>query len=198
MSIVIPVGLFTSLKFAGIGQPPNLETITLDPVSWQFRRTNISGFVRIDKFLNASYTDSAGQMRFSVYLGTYVPPDTVPYSLQVAPSFSATPLSKDFTVVGVVFSFGRDIHPSLIDVEEATVIHDNLSLKGYSSGQLAYVQCAGNSPSVGVDCWFLAWWYLSFTGEVTFSREITCSVTYFNGSVYRNVIQPFDLTLLGS
>jgi len=199
MSIVIPVGLFTGLKFAGVGQPLKAETITLSPVEWLFDRVHVTDFNHIDKVLNTTYTDSVCQLRFSVFLGTYFNTDRLPCMLELAPHFSASSLSNAFTVVSVVFSFGEDVHPSLIDLWTGAVItYDNLSLVGFSSGQLAYVQFAGNSSSNNVDCDFPASWILSYATNVTYSRELTCSVTYFNGSEYKNVKQPFNLSLLGS
>lgn len=199
MSIVIPVGLFTGLKFAGVGQPLEAETITLSPVEWLFDRVHVTDFNRNDKVLNATYTDSAGQLHFSVTLGTYFNTDRLPCMLELYPHFSAISLSNAFTVVSVVFSFGEDVSPSYIDLWTGAVItYENLSLVDFSSGQLAYVRFAGGSFSSNVDCHFPASWMLSYATNVTYSREVTCSVTYFNGSEYKNVIQPFNLTLLGS
>lgn len=199
MSVVIPVGLFTSLRFAGVGQPPSIETITLNPVSWLFNRTQVPDFGHIGKTLNTTYTDVAGQLHFVVYLGTYFSTDTLPYTFELAPDFSATSLNNNFSVVSVLFTFGEDINPSFVDLwTGGRITYDNLSLVGFSSGRLAYVQFAGGSSSTNVDCAFPASWIFSFATNVTYSREVTCSVTYFNGSAYKDVIQAFNMTLLGS
>lgn len=54
--MIIPVGLFTGLRLAGLGQPPKLEIITLDSVQWQFTRL-ANDFLMINDLLNATFVD---------------------------------------------------------------------------------------------------------------------------------------------
>jgi hypothetical protein len=196
LSIMLPVGLFTGLKLAGIGQPLKLETITLSPVAWQFNRT--SGFTIIEDTPNATYADDVCWMNFSVTIGSYVPRSTrFPYTLSMGIQFAATALIRDFSIKSLLVTFGKDPQPSAITVQITVSSFENLSLTGYSSGEDASIQLLGNGSADGVNCLFGVSWYLFTSNSVTSNREITFETTYFNGTAYKRIIQPFDMTLLG-
>lgn len=71
LSIVVPVGLFATLRLTGILQePPTLETITVEPVSWQMDRPSMTvGFVD-ERIENALTTDEAS-VGIGVQIATY-------------------------------------------------------------------------------------------------------------------------------
>jgi hypothetical protein len=196
LSVIIPVSVFTGLKLAGISGPAPVETTTLNPVAWQFYRT--SGWVDVNERVNATYRDDACDMLFSVYVAHYVPGIAgPPYTVRMLPSFAASPLGNNFAVKSITFSFGQDAQPSQIDVLTDTDSYENLSFAGDSSGSTAYAQFIGNGSSGGVNCQFEADWDVFTGNNVTNYRQVTFDVIYFNGTAYKEVVQPFDLTLLG-
>jgi hypothetical protein len=198
LSVILPISLFTGLKLAGMGQPPNAETITLSPVAWQFNRT--SADTLIQDWLNATYADNMCQMSFSVELGAYEPPDSaIPtYKLIIGIGLAVVPLNGDFSVRSVLVTFGEDPQPSQIEVLRTYLSFENLTLTDFSSGEQARVQLLGDGSQGGVHCQFSAFWFLFTPNDVTSQRRVDFEITYFNGTAYKRVIQPFDLTLLGS
>jgi hypothetical protein len=197
LSMIVPIGLFTGLKLTETSQLA-MEITTLNPVSWQFTKT--SGYTYIADEPNAIYADNTCQMNFSVAFGAYVPSDSglALYRLPIGIFLVVTSLSRDFSVRSLLVNFGNDPQPSAILVDPTVWSFQNLSLVSYSSGEEASVQLAGNSSSVGVNCQVYAIWNLFVPNNVTNSREVTYEVTCFNGTAYERIIQPFDLTLLGS
>ena len=205
LSMIIPVGLFTGLRLAGLGQPPKLEIITLDSVQWQFTRP-ANDFLMINDLLNATFVDGACQMNFSVGLGAYF--DTtfhyLEYILSVGTDFAATPLNSDFSIQNVLITFGKDPQASAMELQETDWTYENLSLTAYSkvaaysSYGEPYAQLVGKGMPVGVHCRFPAYWKLFTPNNVTSQRQIELEITYYNGTAYKRVVQPFDLTLLGS
>jgi hypothetical protein len=197
LSVILPVALFTGLKLAGMGQPSNVETITLSCVAWQFNRT--SAWSTVNETLSASYADDSGQMSFSVIVDQYLSPSAqLPPSLTMMVSFAATPCNRDFSVRSVLVTFGEDPQPSQIEVLRTYLSFENLTLTDFSSGEQARVQLLGDGSQGGVRCEVGAFWFLPTPNDVTSQRQIDFEITYFNGTAYKRVIQPFDLTLLGS
>jgi hypothetical protein len=201
LSIMLPVGLFTSLKLAGIAPTAKPETITLAPVAWQFNRT-VAEFTIINHTLNATYTDNAGRMSFSVTLYQYSSPDiAIPaYSLDFGINFTATLLNGDFSVRSVLVTIGKDVQPSLINLQEVYISFENLTLRALCvGGEQAGVLLLGNNTQ-GSGCRFsvVAYWYIPTPNNVTNQRQVDFEITYFNGTAYKRIIQLFDLTLVGS
>jgi len=195
LSIMLPVGLFTGLKLTGIAPTPKPETVTLAPVVWQFNRPSV--LTETNQTLNATYADDAGKMDFSVSTGLYSPPDIAIriYTLSVRISLVAMPVKGVFSIRSILVTFGKDPQPSAISVQLWNL--ENLSLAGYSEGEQANIRLLGNDCSVGVHCWFLVIWDLFTPNNITNSREVTFEVTYFNGTAYKRIVQPFELTLRG-
>jgi hypothetical protein len=199
LSIILPVGLFTGLKLTGTFPTPQPETITLAPEVWQFNRT--PNFTIINQSLNATYADDSAQMSFMVGLDELVPPGFAEAAyLDVGMEFTAMPLSKDFSMKGVLIYFGKDIEPSAIELLPEYMSFENLTLRSIAvSGEQAGILLLGN-VSQGSGCHFfdVANWWLYTPDNATCQRQVNFEITYFNGTAYKRIVQPFNLTLLGS
>jgi hypothetical protein len=195
LSIILPVGLFTGLKLSGIFPTATSETVTLAPVAWLFNLP--TRFMMINQTVNATYADDSGQMSFRVEFGSYHTASVLyEYFLTLGVGFTATPLSKGFSIVSILVTYGNDSQPSVIDfINVGLLSFENLTLKTLSSGEEAAVSFLGNGSDVGCQFFAPAYWLLPTVNNVTYGRQVNFEVTYFNGTAYKTVVQPFDLTV---
>jgi hypothetical protein len=194
LSIILPVGLFTGLKLSGIFPTAASETVTLAPVAWLFNLPTRD--MGIDQTLNATYADDSGQISFRVKPYVYVTPASVitDYLLGLRVEFTATPLNRYFSIRSAQVTFGKDAQPSEIEFD-ALASSENLTVKASYWGEEAAVLLLGNGSNVGCRFSALARWYLPTADNVTYERQLDFEVTYFNGTAYKTVVQPFDLTV---
>jgi hypothetical protein len=189
LSIILPVGLLTGLKLSGIAPIATPETVTLAPVSWQFNRPTAK--MEINQTLNATYADGSGRVSFRLTPIDYRMPE---YCLELGVEFTATPLNRDFSMKSVLVHFGKDSQSSLIGFD-TLVSFENLTLEALSPGEEATVQFLGNGSGVGCQFSAEAHWWLSTANNVTYERQVDFEVTYSNGTDYKTVVQPFNLTV---
>jgi hypothetical protein len=192
LSIILPVGSFTGLKLSGIVPTAKLETVTLAPLAWRFNLP--TEYLVINQTLNATYADASGRVSFRLNLGSY---DTFENNLDLGIVFTAVPLNKGFSVRSVLVYFGNDSQPSIIDFASYTVLDtfENMTLKAASSGEEAGVLFLGNRTGVGCQFSAVGMWDLPIASNVTYERQADFEVTYFNGTDYKTVDQPFNLTV---
>jgi hypothetical protein len=195
LSIILPVGLFTGLKLSGIVPTAKLETVTLAPVTWQFNLP--TEHMDIDQTLNTTYADASGRVSFQFIPDEYVPDVYGTNDLWLSMNFTATPLNRRFYVRSVLVYFGNDSQPSLIDFESNAGMDtfENLTLKTASWGETAGILFLGNRSGVGCQFSALGTWLLPKASNVTYERQADFEVTYFNGTDYKKVVQPFNLTV---
>jgi hypothetical protein len=185
--------LFTGLKLSGIAPTATPETVTLAPVAWLFNLP--TAYMKINQTLNATYADNVGQMSFRVTPIDYVTPSSVtPYFLDLGVEFTATPLNSGFSVGSVQVIFGNDSQHSSIGFATGVSL-ENLTLEALSWGEEASVLLLGNGTGVGCQFSVVASWYLPTANNVTYKRQVDFEVTYFNGTAYKTVVQPFNMTV---
>jgi hypothetical protein len=187
--------LFTGLKLSGIPRTAKLETVTLAPVAWLFNLP--TGLMDIYQTLNTTYTDSSGRVSFRLGSSQYVPAGLELATVYLWVNFTAIPLNRGFSVRSALVYFGNDSQPSLIDFTDYTFLDtfENLTLKAASWGEEAGVLFSGNRSGVGCQFSALTGWCLPTTSNVTYERQMDFEVTYFNGTDYKTVVQPFNLTV---
>jgi hypothetical protein len=192
LSIILPVGFFMGLKLSGIVPTAKLETVTLAPLAWRFNLP--TGYMVINQTLNATYADASGRVSFRLNLGSY---DTFENNLDLGIVFMAVPLNRGFSVRSVLVYFGNDSQPSIIDFASYTVLDtfENLTLKAASWGEEAGILFSGNRTGVGCQFSAVGMWDLPTASNVTYEKQADFEVTYFNGTDYKRVVQPFNLTL---
>jgi len=134
LSMIVPVSLLVTFKLTGIiKEPITPETITLDPVNWEFNRSN--KYVHIDDKLNVTYIIDGLRADMYVVLGVYVSNSLARYGhdyLTMAIMMNLTATSPNCFVEGVYITFSRDSKPSLIDWVHTYFDFANLSFRGVS------------------------------------------------------------------
>jgi hypothetical protein len=204
LSIMIPVSLFTGLRLTGVlpDEPVISQTTKLLPVTWETERSAASNPYLAQEYVNASYkgdieltsTVSILYPGYDVYFGTYE-------GALVGVNATAT-LQKGF-IYEVNVTFWENYSDSTVGFQTGQIAQ-NLSilfLSDYFTGQRgnglkAFVTLAGkNQPnSVHFDTNDLSW-RLNSPFNQTHIMEVDVEITYYNGTNYESIIQPFLLTI---
>ncbi|MEM2118128.1 MAG: hypothetical protein QW386_03810 [Candidatus Bathyarchaeia archaeon] len=202
LSIIVPISLLTSFKLTGlIAEPQTItETTTLKPVYWEFPRINGTIDVRINDVLQATHvSDELSAMlhlkitEYSPYHGGFT--ETLAMFTNV--TLSVTNF-KAF-IESVRITFYEDSEPSAVDWFEQKFECSNLHILGVKESwktpekafvNLSSINRSGNAYFFGV---FL--WNLFSSRDYTHFMEVNFEITYYNGTVFKRLVQPFQLCL---
>jgi len=207
LSIVAPVSILASLRLTGILQEPITisETTTIDAIEWAFERPYHD--VCINDRVEAAYVRDGLSAAFCVVIGTYSE-NQVAYDgndiITIGLELNSTVIDPNGFMESVNVVFRTDSQPSLIDWVYTYLNFQNLSLVDFTSGwttevshKEAYVRLAGLNHPERISIWATAVWSLLTQNDQTHQREITYELTYFNGTAYKKIIQPFRLKVVG-
>ncbi|MEM3457885.1 MAG: hypothetical protein QXN36_05365 [Candidatus Bathyarchaeia archaeon] len=208
--IVVPVGLFVAFKLTErTSEAPTIaETITLEPVRWEFERPsystkitenvtseNITGVYSSEDFLMNSIITidcCSGDWRDGEWWSAFG-------SQYLTMNVSATAFVPVGYMVSVNVSFQEDYTASQVGLygNEWSFSFNNLSLIDYTSGLVGTQKAFFNMKSLNnpaqASFWRLAEWVLRSLYNQSHLLRINVEFTYFNGTVYKRVIQPFVL-----
>ncbi|MEM3697933.1 MAG: hypothetical protein QXQ94_10660 [Candidatus Bathyarchaeia archaeon] len=197
LSIIVPLSLLTTFKLTGIIKEPITiaETKELPIKEWSFPRPT-SSFYYIDDLLSNTYSDAECLSSFSLTIGTYSN-DDVAYNyadiISLIIKINVAVFGKNARIENIYFNVKNDSEKSKVDWLLTEFDLENLSKTSFGFGKTAHISLAGtNNPSW---CYFKGSfeWELFTQNNKTHQREITCEIVYYNGSVYKNLIQPFRL-----
>lgn len=206
LSIVVPVGLLTTFRLTGIVQEPATitETITLEPARWESEPILYN--IDIWDVLETTYNNSEISLAQSILVEDYS--DEVlafdgSNTLTVCANTTAT--ATNGYIYEVYWSFREDYENSRVDLlwgEKWRVKLGNLSLISYvhwlNGDAKAFFDAGNANGSSSVYLWFPGiHWVLRSINSRNETRllEITCEVTYFNGSTFKKIVQPFHLVI---
>lgn len=203
LSIVVPMSLLATFRLTGILQEPMTisETIMLDAVQWEFERPD--HYVYLDDKLEALYINDELSATLRVVMGTYTDnavaysgADVVTMGIEIN---SATINPKGFIErVHVVL---RKDYKTSIDWINTNLDFKNLSLvnlaEGYERSTRAYIGLAGVNHTRSVYLWATGTWILLTSKDQTHQMEVVYELTYYNGTAYKKIIQPFQLKIIG-
>lgn len=198
LSLVVPLGLLAAFRLTGILEEPTTitETITLDAVKWEISRPT-GDIVHIDHELNTSYLTDSISVEMCLVIGVYHNNDPA-YDyhdhMSLRPEINAITLSPNGFIRSVNILFGIDCQPSFISWIEFRC--ENLSLTS-SSGYKAWVKSIGISNPTQINFSATAEWSILTSNSLTHQVEIAYGIVYFDGSTYKEIIQPFNLKLVG-
>jgi hypothetical protein len=208
LSIVVPVGLLASFKLAGLLGPAAIsETTTLETIEWVFERPNQT--VHIDDQLNATYDIDGLSVAFDLILGVYDNDEPVFYNndlISIGMRINSTVTSPNSFIESVYVVVGKDSQPSLFGWISTYFGNSiNLSLVAVSSGRTigenykqAYARLNGEDNPEEIYFWATAEWSLLTPNNISHQIEVTYEFTYYNGTAYNKIIQPFQLKINGS
>ncbi|MEM3459134.1 MAG: hypothetical protein QXN36_00890 [Candidatus Bathyarchaeia archaeon] len=216
--IVVPVGLFVTFKLTERTSEPQTiaETATLEPVRWEFERPAYTAGVTENlewENLTAAFCGSDYLMssRVTIYtcVGDWDGAWDSPFGGQVlwiSVSANISLPSGYITYGNVSFLEDREksskisfysFQRSLNDYDNMTFTFSWLSPVSYAHGlrgkQKAYFNMIGLNAPREASFWRIFYWILYSPYNQTHTLKIDIQFTYFNGTVYKRVIQPFVL-----
>lgn len=206
LSIVVPVSLLTTLRLTGILQGPTAisETTTLEAVRWEFERTQ--PFQTIGKKLDVTYVQDGLSTKLRLLICNFVdgsPSDFCDSFMTMSLAVNSTAINPNAFVKNVDVVFNEYSQPSTVNWEDTCLDFKNLSLVALSSGyggeqyEKAFVRLSNQNNAEEVSFSVLVMWYLWTSNTLAHQAEITYELTYFNGTDYKKIIQPFQLKIAG-
>ena len=181
-----------------------VENMTLDPVVWTFQRPNESvQFVYIDEKLNAPYVGDGLSANMYVTIGIYHENDSA-YDgddhLSMLMVINVTTGNPDDYIERVHVVAHKD-QTSKVSWLRTYLQFENLSLvalaDGYKWETEAYIKLAGVNHTSSVHAKATAQWGLLTPNTQSHQLEIAYEITYYNGTAYNKVVQPFKLNIVG-
>jgi len=207
LSIMVPVGLLTTLRLSGILKGPTViaETMTLEAIEWEFQRPNCSTFLSVDIFdvVEAFYSDNVLGANQKVHIWDYVnrPIELVPSTMTVVLEVNSTMTDQNGFIESVDVVLHKD-QLCRVDWIHTSFRYENLSLvecmEGYMWKTEAYIKLTSTKHSNSIYLSARITWSFSTPSNQTHQLNVFSELTYYNGTAYKKIIQPFQLTFLGN
>jgi hypothetical protein len=180
------------------------ENTTLDPVEWTFQRPNESVDI-LDK-LNATYASDELSANMYILMTHYqnssIVHDDNDY-LRMVMAVNATTSNPNGYIESLYVTFTKDSQPSFVSWLHTYFSLENLSLLVVSDGltfggyKEAYVELAGVNSTDSIYFRATAEWSLLTPNIQSHQMEIAFEITYYNGTAYNKIVQPFQLNIVG-
>lgn len=176
------------------------ENTTLNPVVWTFQRPSDSVII-LDK-LNATYVDGVSASMYVLIIryenaSRFV--DDYDY-LSMSMAMNATVGNAGGYIESVHILAQKD-QTSQVDWLETQFDFENLSLAaradGYTWDTQAYIKLADVNHTGSVYAKAIAEWSLITPNTQSHQMEVAFEITYYNGTAYNKIVQPFQLNIIG-
>lgn len=198
LSVLVPVGLLTSLRLTGLlgagGEPAVAQTITLDSINWELERPY--GPIEIREKIPSSYdNDVAIRQAIEVFLfesnSLYGGSDTVHLDINVTVSENRGYI-RDVRLV-----FHENYENALINIiyQPVWMKLGNLTQTALNQWRSAFINFTAQDRPHGASAWIPVDWVLQSPSNQTHQLDIVSEIVFFNGTVFKRVIQPFHLKL---
>ncbi len=202
LSIVVPVSLLATLRLTGIiKEPITPQNIILDALIWNFQRPS-DQYVIIGDTMEYAYSNRGLSASFYMQIIDYIPrTGSFNYdALRIVFKINAT-ITNSSGFTEYVHVVARKDQESLIDWLENDFCFDNLSMialtDAYRWDTEAYFKLADVNHTQDIYAETTALWELLTLNTQSYQLEITYEITYYNGTAYNRVVQPFQLNLIG-
>jgi hypothetical protein len=198
LSIVVPVGLLTTLKVADIVQSPIAisKVETLETIVWETERPD--SFIAIRNSITSIHE---GELKLiqDVTVGHYDDESfygSAMFWMGVNISASAANGYIHSIHLGVADMEHSDARISFFKAPDRPILQ-NLSIvnsKGFGQTvQTAFVDFVGKNYPSQIYLLTSFEWFLWSPSNQTHTLEIQSQVTYYNGSAYNKIVQPFRI-----
>lgn len=200
LSIVAPVGILISLRLTGVlREPPTLETLTVETVSWNMNRP--SNFGHIDEVVNNSYTESVVSINLGVQVFSYYENDAMWAGFDVVMSRVLVNMSvSDGFVDSLIVGFTEldehaalDIHGDMDHIEAVNLEVAKIADWDWVFGRNAYIKATSVNQPKNIYLQFLFAWMFKDPNNTTHQLTITLEATLFNGTTYQKVKIPIQM-----
>jgi hypothetical protein len=209
LSLLLPVGLFAGLKVTGmITGPVNVaENVQLQPVIFNRERPYFSSVTPGPFLSNTSYVGSDVALATQFAPGQYVQDFSGDGPVLMTSLYSLNASVPSGFIVSVEINY-TEAYPSshaTIDGSEGNHVLGNLTSPIFEDGtttpplsgnQKAYVKAVavGQPTEASIErLWLL--YYLNSPYNYTHQITVDITLTYFNGTAYKQLIQPLELIL---
>jgi hypothetical protein len=204
--MVVPVSLLATFRLTGIIKEPIMisKTITLDVVEWEFTRPLHDQFISINESVNTVYDSNDIKVNYRVFIAEYVPGSWEwippgPY-LDMAIEINSSVANAVGFIEKIHVTF-KNFQPSNVILLRTFLDPVNLSLIDVmdgSFGEEGRIFLAGvNHPLETYFSAALFHWFLLTQNTQESQMEVMFEITYYDGTVYSKVIQPFRLRIMG-
>jgi hypothetical protein len=180
------------------------ETKTLEPAKWEFERPNRSMAVTENNTcenVTASYNCGDFSMNSAITIYNYLCDEFGDPGLSTAVSAAAS-VPKGYLVdVNVTFQENYATSQVYLPSSECFELYYNLSITkcvrdGLLSGiEKSFFTLTGSNSPKQVSFWKSGYWVLRSSYNQTHLLEVNVQLTYYNGTVYKRVVQPFFLKI---
>jgi hypothetical protein len=200
LAVVLPISLVVVLQLTDRGIMI-AENTTLDSVEWTFQRPNESVDI-LDK-LNTTYASDGFSadmyvliIRYennSMFVGDYD-------YLRISIAINAATSNPNSYIESVYVVVQKD-NESALGWVRLQLHLENLSLVASADAARwrtkAYIKLAGANHTGSVYAKAIAEWSLITPSTQSHQMEVAFEITYYNGTAYNRVVQPFQLNIVG-
>ncbi len=198
LSIALPLGCLVALKTTGIIEPRTVITTTLEPMSWTYSGEYASLDVAINESLISKYSKQGASIYQNLTIWQYVSGPIGQFiGIRLETYFAATTAGGFIQKIKVSFS---DYEPSTLNIDDTLVVQ-NLTVAEIRFPPAAnpyYYMVGMSQPSEAYFVMRYTFWYLYNPESQENHLTITSETTYYNGTVYNELTQPFMLRTLSS
>lgn len=192
---VLVIGIVVGIVRFAPSTTQAAEVTTSSPVTWECAK--FTQVVAIEESLNASSNLDQGSLNETLKLASY-DGGWVMFGLNVTANLregyveNVNTTLKDDCLASIV-----DIEPILHNVSESiknlTVHNDDAFLSGDTLRPYLSLDGVNNPKAVFSSLWFI--WEVGSPRNQTEQLTLDVELTYFNGTIFKKVIQPFQITL---
>lgn len=203
LSIILPISLLAAFRLTGVlREPPKLETITVEAVTWNMSRPG--GTITVNEWVRNFFTDGIVSVGSNVHIGGYSEnsPDFPSWGgdyLTLTITSSAD-VSNGF-IYSMIVKFSRPDTLAKVNIEEhptSMELH-NLEIKKISAlgtnNREAYFETGALNQLENASLSIFSWWAFFDTNDINHSVTLSFETIYFNGTFYEKVIQPIQLQI---
>jgi len=198
LSIIVPVSLLVSFRLTGILSGPIAiaETITLETVKWESERPN--ALINLREKAQSFYD---GDIAIDQSIGIHhYDPDDWGYggSSRVSLTVNITSSVPVGYISNIRLNFLENYENARINFfgDHQLMNLGNLSITGFKDwARDVFVNLTGLNRPNKVYFWAPVHWVLRSQNNQTHLLDVVSETVYFNGTVYKKVVQPFLLKI---
>jgi len=205
LSIVVPVSLLVTFRLTGVLREPAMvsDTTRLEVVKW--RSEAIIYVLNIGDCLESTYSNGEISTTQSLFIYDFIDQGLYFGSDEFDLAINVTAYTRKGHVHKMNVTVEEDYERSLIaDFYWSSIAKcENLSVTKHADmmtgcGIKAFVEAVNVNHSSDVSLHYPFLWLLRSINTKNQTRllEITLEILYYNGTVYKRVVQPFQLELL--
>lgn len=202
LSILVPVSLLTGFKLTGLiaEQQTIAETTTLKPIYWEFPRINGTADVHMNDVLQATYAAGGLSAMFLLKMGEYDPKLFGLYeALVMCINVTLSVTNSKAFVKSVCITFHEDFKSSAVLWFKQDFKCSNLQILGIGDGwkvpEKAFINLSDINRSGDAYFFGVLVWELFSPQNYTHLMEVSFEITYYNGTMFKRLVQPFQLCL---